>query len=92
MATKSHGANPAACQICARLAKKTPGAKCKRHGGPDHSTAYSGVKRRTPPTGLPAFESAMTFLDTQITAAEERLTKLKAAREGMAMLVDATRA
>ncbi len=29
----------ASCKVCARLAKKEPGAKCKRHGGPSRSTS-----------------------------------------------------
>lgn len=47
------------------------------------------VKRGPTPKreGLPSFESALTFLETQIESAEERLAKLKAARDGMAMLV-----
>jgi len=36
--------------------------------------------------GLPSFTAAIGFLDTQIEAAEQRLTKMRAAREGLAML------
>lgn len=100
MPTKAKKASPATCKFCARFKPE----KCKRHGGAAHSTS-NGQNRNggsatlsTKPklatktgTGLPSFESALVFLDTQIEGAEERLTKLKAARDGMAMLVEASR-
>lgn len=107
MPAKKHGPDPKNCKLCARLSKKSPGLKCKRHGGPGRSTsnrgrgpkpATGGGSRSTRKgatvrgNGLPSFEAALTFLDTQIGQAEERLARLKAARDGMAMLVDASRA
>ena len=36
--TKPHVADPASCLHCARV---TP-ERCKRHGGPSHSTSFGG--------------------------------------------------
>jgi len=87
------------CKLCAKFAPD----KCKRHGGKDRSTSNRGRGRTrggspskpraaaepsVRKNGLPSFDAALAFLDTQIEQVEARLVKLKAARDGMAMLVE----
>lgn len=87
---------------CPRAGKKrTPKARTagtsgavvipKKYG---KATARKNGTKPVPPrdfgsrksSGLPSFDAALNFLDTQIQAAEERLAKMKAAREGLAMV------
>jgi len=64
-------------------AKKKKAKKVKRADVP---ATRGGGPKPTTHTGLPSFTSAITFLDTQIEAAEERLAKMRAAREALAWM------
>lgn len=79
---------------------KRPGgthAGCSRTGKDAPKTRTGGSKapsRSTRPAvgnGLPSFESARTFLDTQIEELEGKLAKLKEVRGAMAWLTESSR-